>query len=286
MANDDRPVLIYTTLPSLDEAKRVGDALVAARLAACVNMFPGMISIFEWKGARDEANEVAMIIKTRRPSPRPCSERRSGSILTSCRRCSCCRRRAAAPNIAAGSGARRKTRVCHERARLSFLPSIRGRPAPAPLSSMRRDVPRATAQSAAHPDFPAPGLVEHDPEEIWRSVLEVGRAGAEGDRAKSVAAIGITNQRETTIVWERATGQAARECHRLAGPAHRGSLRRAYEMRAGAPHVAEATGLVIDPYFSATKLAWLLKNVPGLEAQGYARRGLLRHGRQLSSSSG
>jgi len=65
MANDDRPVLIYTTLPSLDEAKRVGDALVAARLAACVNMFPGMISIFEWKGAREEANEVAMIIKTR-----------------------------------------------------------------------------------------------------------------------------------------------------------------------------------------------------------------------------
>jgi len=65
MANDDQPVLIYTTLPSLDEAKRVGDALVAARLAACVNMFPGMVSIFEWKGAREVANEVAMIIKTR-----------------------------------------------------------------------------------------------------------------------------------------------------------------------------------------------------------------------------
>jgi periplasmic divalent cation tolerance protein len=65
MANDDRPVLIYPTFPGLDEAKRVGDALVAARLAACVNMFPGMISIFEWQGAREEANEVAMIIKTR-----------------------------------------------------------------------------------------------------------------------------------------------------------------------------------------------------------------------------
>jgi periplasmic divalent cation tolerance protein len=65
MANDDRPVLIYTTFPSLDDAKRVGDALVAARLAACVNMFPGMISIFEWKGVREEADEVAMIIKTR-----------------------------------------------------------------------------------------------------------------------------------------------------------------------------------------------------------------------------
>ena len=65
MANDERPVLIYTTFPSIEDAKRVGDALVAARLAACVNMVPGMISIFEWKGAREEANEVAMIIKTR-----------------------------------------------------------------------------------------------------------------------------------------------------------------------------------------------------------------------------
>lgn len=65
MTSDDRPVLIYTTFPSLEEAKRVGDALVAARLAACVNMFPGMISIFEWKGAREVADEVAMIIKTR-----------------------------------------------------------------------------------------------------------------------------------------------------------------------------------------------------------------------------
>jgi periplasmic divalent cation tolerance protein len=66
MADEDRVVLIYTTFPTLDDAKRVGEALVAGRLAACVNMFPGMISIFEWKGAREEANEVAMIIKTRR----------------------------------------------------------------------------------------------------------------------------------------------------------------------------------------------------------------------------
>ncbi|HXG79409.1 MAG TPA: divalent-cation tolerance protein CutA [Methyloceanibacter sp.] len=65
MTNGDRPVLIYTTFPSLEDAKRVGEALVAARLAACVNMFPGMLSIYEWKGAREEASEVAMIIKTR-----------------------------------------------------------------------------------------------------------------------------------------------------------------------------------------------------------------------------
>ena len=65
MTSDDRPVLIYTTFPSLEEAKRVGDALVGARLAACVNMFPGMVSIYEWKDAREIADEVAMIIKTR-----------------------------------------------------------------------------------------------------------------------------------------------------------------------------------------------------------------------------
>jgi len=63
--NEDRPILIYTTFPSLEDAKRVGEALVAARLAACVNAFPGMVSIFEWKGARETADEVAMIIKTR-----------------------------------------------------------------------------------------------------------------------------------------------------------------------------------------------------------------------------
>jgi periplasmic divalent cation tolerance protein len=66
MENGDLPVLVYTTFARLEDAKRVGEALVAARLAACVNIFPGMISIFEWKGAREEANEIAMLIKTRR----------------------------------------------------------------------------------------------------------------------------------------------------------------------------------------------------------------------------
>jgi periplasmic divalent cation tolerance protein len=65
MATDDWPILVYTTFPRLDDAKRVGDALVAARLAACINIFPGMISIYEWKGTREMADEVAMIIKTR-----------------------------------------------------------------------------------------------------------------------------------------------------------------------------------------------------------------------------
>ena len=103
MENKDRPVLIYTTFPSLEDAKRVGEALVAARLAACINMFPGMISIFEWRGAREEANEVAMIIKTRAGFADRVMAETNACILTRCRRCSSCRRRAAAPNTARGS---------------------------------------------------------------------------------------------------------------------------------------------------------------------------------------
>jgi periplasmic divalent cation tolerance protein len=65
MTTDDRPILVYTTFARVEEAKQVGEALIAAGLAACVNIFPGMISIYEWKGARETADEVAMIIKTR-----------------------------------------------------------------------------------------------------------------------------------------------------------------------------------------------------------------------------
>ena len=65
MEDPNRPILIYTTFPSLEYAKTVGEALVAARLAACINAFPGMISIYEWVGERQQDEEVAMIIKTR-----------------------------------------------------------------------------------------------------------------------------------------------------------------------------------------------------------------------------
>lgn len=65
MDDTDRPVLVYATFPSMDEAKRIGGALVDAALAACVNVFPGMVSIYEWEGVRETAEEVAMIIKTR-----------------------------------------------------------------------------------------------------------------------------------------------------------------------------------------------------------------------------
>jgi glycerol kinase len=128
----------------------------------------------------------------------------------------------------------------------------------------REGVARASAQVPLAQIYPAPGEVEHDPEEIWRSVLHVGRAVLRGIEPSSVVAIGITNQRETTVVWERATGKPLANAivwqdRRTAGLC--GELL----SEGWGDHVAETTGLVIDPYFSATKLAWLLQHVPGLE---------------------
>ena len=127
----------------------------------------------------------------------------------------------------------------------------------------------ATAQVPLKQIYPAPGQVEHDPEEIWHSVLHVGREVLGGVGAEQVAAIGITNQRETTVVWERATGKPFANAivwqdRRTAG------LCAELAREGWGAHVAETTGLVIDPYFSATKLAWLLANVPGLDARAMA----------------
>ena len=269
MANDERPVLIYTTFPSLDDAKRVGDALVAARLAACVNMFPGMISIFEWQGAREEASEVAMIIKTRRslteavlaetkrlhPYELPAllvlpTEGRQRRILRLDRE----------PDGATGP----------QMSGEAFVLAIdQGTTSTRAILFDRDGRARATAQVPLTQIYPAPGQVEHDPEEIWRAVLQVGNAVLGEVGPRSVVAIGITNQRETTVVWERATGkplanaivwQDRRTADLCAELAHEG----------WGAHVAEATGLVIDPYFSATKLAWLLRNVPDLDVRAEA----------------
>jgi glycerol kinase len=111
--------------------------------------------------------------------------------------------------------------------------------------------------------YPATGQVEHDPEEIWRAVLEVCRAVLSEVGPDAVVAVGITNQRETTVVWDRATGMSLANAivwqDRRTAP-----LCAQLEREGWGAHVAEATGLVIDPYFSATKLAWLLTNVPNL----------------------
>ena len=111
---------------------------------------------------------------------------------------------------------------------------------------------RATVEFPQH--FPQAGWVEHDPDEIWASVLEAIRRTMEGLDPARIAAIGITNQRETTFIWDAESGQSI-------GPAIVWQDRRTSDicarMKAHEPRVRELTGLPLDPYFSATKLAWL-----------------------------
>src|SRR5258706_13301683 len=135
----------------------------------------------------------------------------------------------------------------------------------------------ATAQAEFPQHFPASGWVEHEPEDIWTSTVATCREPLKkaGDPAKNIAAIGITNQRETTVVWDRATGQAVHRaivwqdrrtadvCAKLKSEGHE-------------PAISAKTGLIIDPYFSGTKVAWILDHVPGARAR--AERGELMFG--------
>jgi glycerol kinase len=132
---------------------------------------------------------------------------------------------------------------------------------------------RALAQAELEPIYPQPGWVEHDPNEIWATQLAVvtealARGGIE---PREIAAIGITNQRETTIVWDRESGQpvhnaivwqdrrTAGDCDALKAAGHAGPI-------------AAKTGLVLDAYFSGTKLKWILDNVPGARDKAAAGR--------------
>ncbi|MCK6404104.1 MAG: glycerol kinase GlpK [Sphaerotilus natans subsp. sulfidivorans] len=136
---------------------------------------------------------------------------------------------------------------------------------------------QAMAQREFRQHYPRPGWVEHDPMEIWHSQLETAREALQraGLQAGDIRSIGITNQRETTLVWERRSG---RPIH----PAIVWQDRRAEPLCAQlreAGHgdwVRERTGLVIDAYFSATKIRWLLDRVPG--ARAAAERGELAFG--------
>jgi glycerol kinase len=129
----------------------------------------------------------------------------------------------------------------------------------------------AVAQQEFPQHFPNSGWVEHDPEDLWRTTREtmtvaLMKAGAQ---ARDVAAIGITNQRETTLVWDRMTGEAihrgivwqdrrtADACARLKEAGHE-------------KDVTARTGLLLDPYFSGTKLAWILDHVPGARRRAEA----------------
>jgi glycerol kinase len=135
----------------------------------------------------------------------------------------------------------------------------------------------ASAQQEFPQILPSPGHVEHDPEAVWQSQLATARQVLDQARlaAKDVAAIGITNQRETTVLWEKATGKpvanavvwqsriSASICERLKSAGHE-------------PLFRERTGLLLDPYFSGTKIAHLLETTPGLKAR--AERGEILFG--------
>jgi glycerol kinase len=131
--------------------------------------------------------------------------------------------------------------------------------------------PVAAAQQEFTQIYPRPGWVEHDPEEIWATVLTTARqALAEaGLAAADIAALGITNQRETAVVWDRRTGRTIHNAivwqdRRTAGACER------LEEAGHADLIATRTGLRLDPYFSATKIAWLLDNVDGARAAAEA----------------
>ena len=125
--------------------------------------------------------------------------------------------------------------------------------------------------------YPAPGLVEHDAEELFFSSLRAVQRAMElaGASASDIAALGITNQRETAIVWEKKTGRPV--CNAIVWQCRRTADRcRQLEELGLTGTIRKKTGLIPDPYFSATKLEWILKNVPG--ARQRAERGELSFG--------
>ena len=129
----------------------------------------------------------------------------------------------------------------------------------------------ATAQAEFPQHFPASGWVEHEPEDIWTSTVMVCRDALEraGLKAKDIAAIGITNQRETTVVWDRKTGQAV---HRAIVWQDRRTADVCAQLKAQGhePTISQKTGLMLDPYFSGTKVAWILDHVPGARKRAEA----------------
>lgn len=135
------------------------------------------------------------------------------------------------------------------------------------LYSLTGDVV-AAAQADLTQHYPSPGLVEHDAAEIWEKTLHcaremVARAGG----ADRIEAIGVTNQRETVVAWDRTTGQPL--CRALVWQDRRTENQCRILRDAGhEPAIQAATGLLLDPYFSATKMAWILKNVEAAAALG------------------
>ncbi len=138
-------------------------------------------------------------------------------------------------------------------------------------------IPQAQAQQEFKQYFPQDGWVEHDPEEIWDSVVQTCKQALKNAdaTAEDVISIGITNQRETTVIWDRQSGEPIYNAivwqDRRTAESCRAMKEQGLEKA-----LAEKTGLLLDPYFSATKVAWILDNVPG--ARTRAERGELAFG--------
>ena len=141
----------------------------------------------------------------------------------------------------------------------------------------RRGRAVATAQQEFAQHYPQPGWVEHDPRDLWASTRRtaLGAVAEANLTGRNIAALGLTNQRETTLLWDRRTG---RPLHRaIVWQDRRTAAACALLKRRGLePLFRKKTGLLLDPYFSGTKLAWLLDHVPG--ARRRAERGELAFG--------
>src|SRR5262245_45808811 len=120
-----------------------------------------------------------------------------------------------------------------------------------------KGVPLKTAQTEHKQFYPQDGWVEHDAEEIWQATLQVVRETLAGTSPSDIAAIGITNQRETSVLWDRKTGKPVH--HAIVWQDRRtASLCAKLKQEGKEPAFTAKTGLLLDPYFSGTKLAWLL----------------------------
>ncbi len=133
--------------------------------------------------------------------------------------------------------------------------------------------PLASVQQELQQIYPAPGLVEHDPEDIWATTIATVRTAMQQAAltASDIAGIGITNQRETTVIWDRASGKPI---HNAIVWQDRRTAQSCDELRRAGhePAVSARTGLLLDPYFSASKIAWLLGHVTGARAAAQAGR--------------
>ncbi|HUG17056.1 MAG TPA: glycerol kinase GlpK [Thermomicrobiales bacterium] len=139
----------------------------------------------------------------------------------------------------------------------------------------RSGTPLAAGNRAFEQMFPRPGWVEHDPETIWRSQMAAARDALGSATTARVTALGIANQRETTLIWDRLTGEPI---HNAIVWQDRRTTSACDALKAAGyePDIRQRTGLTIDPYFSATKIRWLLDTVDG--ARDRAKRGTLAFG--------